>query len=159
MKILLLAIAIAFSQLTYSQISIEFAELDYGLAQVGDRRPMKADNVPTGERNVSTTLDFVEHTDSIQIAPKASFGIMYMLKAIDSVDINVDVEWIFPKKMVDDKGNKYKSIRYTSKKPTNTELGNTYTFDEQYEMIEGKWILNIYYENKKLFSRTFIVYK
>lgn len=145
---------------TYSQTAVQFEELAFGLAaRTENTDRIEAADLPTGQRNIANNLEFVQSTDSIQLQPKGSFGIMYMLKAADSVDIKVDVEWIFPKKMVDKEGNKYKSIRYTTTKPTNTELGNTFTLDEAYEMIEGKWTLNLYVDNKKLFSRSFFVYK
>lgn len=145
MKIFLLFTALSIAQFTYSQVSVEFKELDYGLGKV--------------ERGERSSFNFVKRTDSIPLELKASFGISYMLQAEDSVDIDFEIEWLFPKKMIDSKGKKSKSLRYTTKKPTNTHLAHTYTFDEPFEMLEGQWILNIYFEKKKLFSRSFLVYK
>ena len=103
-------------------------------------------------------IEIVDVTDSIEIEPKANFGVMYLVKAKDSVDINVDIEWIYPETIKNEQGKKFKSIRYTTKRPTNTPSASSYSLDEHYELVKGNWEMNIYIENKKVYTKTFILY-
>lgn len=56
------------------------------------------------------------------------------------------------------KGETFKSIRYTTKRPTNIPSGSTYSLDAPYEMVKGKWVVNIFIENKKMGSKSFLVF-
>ena len=89
---------------------------------------------------------------------KANFGVVYMVKAKDTVDMDVQIEWIYPKKITNDKGEKFKSIKYTTQRPTNIPSASSYSLDEPYEMVKGRWTMNHYLENKKVYTRSFVLY-
>jgi hypothetical protein len=74
------------------------------------------------------------------------------------VDIDVQIEWIYPEKITNERGEKFKSIKYTTQRPTNIPSGSSYNLDEPYEMVKGRWILNLYVENKKVYTRAFVLY-
>jgi hypothetical protein len=139
--------------------SFEFYELDYGLAKVEEGISEKMENTPTKTHGWLKDFAIIKNTDSIVIEPKANFGVVYQIQAKDSVDINLDIEWIYPKTIKDEKGEKFKSVRYTTKRPTNTPSASSYSLDAPYEMVPGKWVVNLYLENKVIYSRTFILYK
>jgi hypothetical protein len=90
--------------------------------------------------------------------PKANFGVVYIVNGRDKINIDVVIEWIFPEKITNDKGEKFKSIKYTTKRPTNIPSASSYSLDEPYEMVKGDWKMNIYIENKRVCSRTFVLY-
>jgi hypothetical protein len=81
-----------------------------------------------------------------------------MVKAKDTVDMDVQIEWIYPKKITNDKGEKFKSIKYTTQRPTNIPSASSYSLDEPYEMVKGRWTMNLYLENKKVYTRSFVLY-
>jgi hypothetical protein len=154
--------AIAFAQtktISTKYGTLEIQELDYGLASVEGREEIKVSNTPTKTRGVLEDFVIIKMTDSIQIAPKANFGVVYIVNAKDSIDIDVDIEWIYPKTIKNEQGEKFKSVRYTTKRPTNTASASSYSLDAPYEMVPGKWTENIYIENKLVLTRTFILYK
>ena len=75
-----------------------------------------------------------------------------------TVDIEVVIEWIYPKKITNEKGEIFKSIKYTTKRPTNIPSASSYSLDAPYEMVKGDWKMNIYIEGKRVCSKTFILY-
>ena len=81
-----------------------------------------------------------------------------MVKSKDTVDINIEIEWIYPEKITNAEGKKFKSIKYTTKRPTNIPSASSYSLDAPYEIVKGKWIMSIYLEGKKMYSRTFFLY-
>ncbi|CAD0006396.1 DUF3859 domain-containing protein [Flavobacterium salmonis] len=138
--------------------NLDFKELDYGQANVKGRKTEELKNSPTGTRGWLQDFEIIKKTDSIEAVKKANFGVVYMVTAKDTVDINIDIEWIYPEKITNDKGEKFKSIRYTTKRPTNIPSASSYSLDEPYELIKGNWQMNIFIENKRVYSKTFVLY-
>ncbi|CAD0009969.1 DUF3859 domain-containing protein [Flavobacterium chungangense] len=138
--------------------NLDFKELDYGQANVKGRKTEELKNSPTGTRGWLQDFEIIKKTDSIEAVKKANFGVVYIVTAKDTVDINIDIEWIYPEKITNDKGEKFKSIRYTTKRPTNIPSASSYSFDEPYELIKGNWQMNIFIENKRVYSKTFVLY-
>jgi hypothetical protein len=137
---------------------LKFIELDHGLASVVEDVEQKTTNSPTGTHGWLKDLVIVKVTDSIQVVKKANFGVVYQINSKDTVDIDVKIEWIYPLEIINEKGQKFKSIKYSTSRPTNTPSASSYSLDELYEMVKGNWLLNIYIEDKKVFSRSFVLY-
>ncbi|MCW3467625.1 DUF3859 domain-containing protein [Chitinophaga nivalis] len=138
--------------------TLNFSILDYGITQVvhGSIEQLKAS--PTGTRGWLKDLQMLKVTDSIPLKLEQNFGIIYLVEAKDTIDIDVDIEWIYPDKITNEQGETFKSIRYTTKRPTNIPSGSTYGLNAPYEMVQGKWVINIYIENKKMGSKSFLVF-
>jgi hypothetical protein len=68
-------------------------------------------------------------------------------------------EWIYRKSIQKEKGDKFKSIRYITKGPINTPFASSYSMDAPYEMVVGPWMVNLYIEDKLVYSRPFYLYK
>jgi len=166
MKIIFTFLTLFIFQTTFSQTTVDsklygalkFQQLDYGLAKVKDRTTEKLSTSPTGSHGWLKDFEIINKTDSIENLPKANFGVVYIVNAKDTVDIDVVIEWIYPKKITNDKGEKFKSIKYTTKRPTNIPSASSYSLDEPYEMVKGNWEMNIYIENKRVFNKTFTLY-
>jgi hypothetical protein len=166
MKVIFTVITFLFIQSTFSQTTInskshgilEFKELDYGLAKVKDGTTDKLSNSPNGNHGWLEDFEIINKTDSILTLPKANFGVVYIVNAKDTVDIDVVIEWIYPEKITNTNGEKFKSIKYSTRRPTNIPSASSYSLDEPYEMVKGEWKMNIYIENKRVCSKTFILY-
>lgn len=151
----------ASAQTTFSSKTagnLEFVELEYGIGHKVEGTTVQEKASPTGTRGWLADYTIIRQTDSVPMVRKANFGTVYMIRAKDTVDIDVQIEWIYPEKITNEKGEKFKSIRYTTQRPTNIPSGSSYNLDEPYEMVKGKWVQNLYVENKKVYSRTFVVY-
>ncbi len=136
----------------------QFVELNYGLADIVRDSTAQLANSPTGTHGFLSGYELTKVTDSVLPKIKANFGVVYMIKAIDTTDIDVVIEWIYPKKITNYKGQKFLSVKYTTQRPTNTPSGSSYTLDEPYEIVKGNWIINIYLKDKLLYTKTFILY-
>lgn len=166
MKLIFTLLSLAILQTGFSQTivssgklgKLEFKELDHGLAKVKDGTTEKLSASPTGNHGWLDDFEIINKTDSIKVLPKANFGVVYMVQAKDTADIEVVIEWIYPQKITNEKGEKFKSIKYTTIRPTNIPSASSYSLDEPYEMVTGEWKMNIYIENKRVCSRTFVLY-
>jgi Domain of unknown function (DUF3859) len=166
MKTFLLLTALLTFNASFAQTSfisrkngpLEFVELDHGLAHVVKGQEEKLKNSPTGTHSWLDDFEITQVTDSIQATPKANFGVVYMIKAKDTADIKVEIEWIYPAKITNEKGEKFKSIKYSTTRPTNVPSASSYSLDAPYELVKGNWTMNIYIENKKVYSKTFFLY-
>ncbi|OQP63736.1 hypothetical protein A3860_22615 [Niastella vici] len=166
MKVVVTLLTLLTFQSTFSQTivnsrsygSLEFKELDHGLAKVKEGITEKDKNTPTGNHRWLEDFEIVNQSDSIKVLPKANFGVVYIVNAKDTVDIEVEIEWIYPEKITNDKGEKFKSIKYKTKRPTNIPSASSYSLDEPYEMVKGEWKMNIYIENKRVCSKVFVLY-
>ncbi len=138
--------------------TLEFVELDHGLAEVVGGTVEKLKNTPTGEHRWLKDFVITKVTDSIEVVPKANFGVVYLVKAKDTVDIDVVIEWIYPERITNEKGEKFKSIKYTTRRPTNIPSASSYSLDAPYEMVKGNWQMNIYIVKKLVYTKTFFLY-
>jgi hypothetical protein len=138
--------------------TLKFTVLYYGITKGFGGQDDQMAGTPTGTHRWLDDLDLIKKTDSIPMELKQSFGLIYQVEAKDTFDMDVDIEWIYPKKITNEKGEEFKSIRYTSKRPTNIPSGSNYSLNAPYEMVKGKWTVNIYIDDKKMTSKTFIVY-
>ncbi|MBA4135625.1 MAG: hypothetical protein C0525_12945 [Flavobacterium sp.] len=166
MKVIFTLMTLLIFQTTFSQTTVnsksygtlEFKVLDFGLAKVKGGTTDQLSTSPTGTHGWLEDFEIINKSDSIQVLPKANFGVVYIVNAKDTVDINVVIEWIYPEKITNDKGEKFKSFKYTTRRPTNIPSASSYSLDEPYEMVKGEWKMNIYIENKRVCSRTFVLY-
>ena len=144
---------------SYSQINkaIEFVEINHGMVKVSREKTEKLANSPTGSRGVLESFEFINITDTVPAVLKNNFGIEYMLNTADSTEIDVTIEWIYPEKIINTEGKKFKTIKYTTQRYTNEPTFSSYSLDEPYELVKGKWKMNIYAYNKLLYSKTFIL--
>ena len=166
MKIILLFVTILFAEFACAQTTVEskangplqFIELDHGVAEVVDGKVEKLKTSPTGTHGWLADFVITKVTDSVEAIIKNNFGVVYQVKAKDTVDIDVVIEWIYPEKITNDEGKKFKSIKYTTQRPTNIPSASSYSLDAPYELVKGNWKMNIYLENKLVYTRTFFLY-
>jgi hypothetical protein len=166
MRFVLFLTALLSIQIAVAQTSVktkrngvlEFVELDHGLARTERGMEDTLQATPTGTHGWLKDFEIIKITDSIEAAPKASFGTVYMVRAKDTVDVDVVIEWIYPQVVVNEKGEQFKSIKYATRRPTNIPSASSYSLDAPYEMVKGKWVQNMYLENKLMYTRTFYLY-
>lgn len=156
-----LMVCSSFAQITIASKTkgmLEFLELDYGLAEVVRGTEDKLENSPTGTHGWLKDFVIKKVTDSIQVMPKANFGVVYIVKAKDTIDIDVVIEWIYPERITNEKGETFRSVKYTTRRPTNIPSASSYSLDAPYEMVKGKWQMNIYIDKKKVCAKAFFLY-
>jgi len=167
MRLIILLISVSLFSMCSAQTNlttvgdVKFTELNYGIAN-GVRANSDLNGIVVKPavgvgNNTLSQFEIVKKTDSVEAKMKAKFGIEYMFTAKDTMDIYVDIEWIYPK-VLENNGRKFKSIRYTTKRPTNIPSASSYTIDDNFELVKGNWTEKIYYQDKLVDTRVFILY-
>lgn len=113
------------------------------------------DGSPTGTHTVVEKQTLLKKTQSVDAKIGAAFGVEYKLAGKQNDTIPIELEWVFPSEMTDQKGNHYNSIRYPVDLPANLVNASVYSLDNDYEVVKGTWTFNIYYQDKVIFSRKF----
>ena len=110
------------------------------------------------EHSVLDSVLLIKRTEKITARLGIEFGVEYILKSSLNDTISLDIEWIYPKEIIDpvDK-KKVKSIRYGIDLPANFINNGNYKLENAFEVVKGNWQLNIYYKSKLIYRRKFIL--
>jgi hypothetical protein len=138
---------------TPTQIS-DLNLLDYGLMKINVKKTIEKSTTASGKYNVTDGVEFIETTSNITAKKKTTFGIKYQVNGTPTgrkVDLTVKI--IHPK-------IKGKTVSTAKVKGTIGSWRSTfYTFDEDYELVEGEWRIQVWFENSMLLEKAFMVRK
>jgi hypothetical protein len=138
-------------------LTVDFVELNYGICDQDLLKYKKQKNTPTGTRGVVSGFNLIEQTDTIPGEKGLTFGVEYLLKSKMRGHITIEQVWVFPTIVTNEKGEKYKEIRYPFSKPTNKKTATTFTFVEDYEIVKGEWKYQLFFKGDLLYERKFYV--
>lgn len=136
----------------------KFVERNYGVFQsndiVKDGRVSEADI----QHSVIDTALLIKKTNIIPAKKGVEFGVEYVLQSKVKEPVRLLIEWRFPKEITDpSNGATVKDIKYFIDIETNFVNSSNYTLEQEFEIVKGDWELTIYYENKVLYNRKFIL--
>ena len=131
-------------------------EISYGIYTSRTiAREAIADSVSISHGQVAGQT-LVTQTDQVPAKLGTQFGSEYQLTGSAKDSVTLEIEWIYPREVNDTvKHTHYRSIRYPIVMPANAANASSYSLDENFELIRGIWILNIFSDNKKIFTRKF----
>jgi hypothetical protein len=136
--------------------NFEFVEISYGIYKSNNSTKDGAVSTPSIEHSVLEGISLVKKTEKITAALGTEFGVAYTLKSNLQDTILLEIEWIYPKEIIDPENNsKVKSIRYGIELPTNFVNNSNYTLEKHFEVVKGDWQLNIYLNRNLLYKRKF----
>jgi len=138
--------------------SFKFNEISYGVYSSESTIKEKMDESPSGTHNVAIKQILKKKTNRIHAEVGVEFGTEYKLTGNTNDTTTIEIEWVFPKKMIDNDKNSFERIRYSIDLPINSGNASTYTLENSYEVIVGDWLLNIYSDNKIIYSKKFSLY-
>ena len=134
-----------------------FREIDFGLYQGKVVYNEKQKESPSGNHILSDDFKLIKKTDTIPCVLGQSFGIQYVLESNKTIDLPVRQIWIFPTEIKNEKGETFKELNYIINRWTNDSINSNYVFEKEWELVKGKWIFKMYYKDKLLIEKTFIV--
>lgn len=134
---------------------ITYKELSSGICTTNVVGQDSAADSPNGFRNIVDNFRLVKETNKIPATMQQQFGVQFVLEAPIDTMISIEQAWIFPHEMTDSKGQKFKEIRHPVEQPTNQVTFAIYSIDYDYEMIKGKWILEMSYDGKLLCQKVY----
>lgn len=133
-------------------------EINYGesYAEKVYRTTMK--NSPSGTHNVSSEeLKIIKRTDTIKAVLGAQFGVEYELLSKKNELTDIEITWIFPSGMTDQKGNPIPELKYSTTKITNAYTYSNYTLEGENEVVKGTWTFIISKKGKELYRKNFFL--
>jgi hypothetical protein len=117
-------------------------------------------NMPSGKKSTTDfKLNILETTDTIRIYKGAQFGIEYIIESPEQKLIKLKTVWTYPDKMVNKEGKTFYQTEYFINKLTNEYTYSNYTLENDYEMLEGKWNISLFYDTKELINKNFTLIK
>lgn len=117
----------------------------------------------TGKAVAHPVVQFVKATQRIPLIKGAQMYMQYRLWYLPDKLAYADLKRVLkhPKMTLPD-GSTTTGSDFVIKRRVNSNQVISYTgygFDEDYEMVEGEWSIEIWYQNKKLIDQKFITYK
>lgn len=132
-------------------------EIRYGRIEAERVARVPNGTSPTGTSGVLRKYEFMSLTDTIPAKLNVSFGAELVLESAEFLMVPLKVVWKFPTDIVNPMNKKYHQVSSISQGVTNNLMFFSYRFDEDYEVKSGIWELEIYHNNKLLYSRQFFL--
>ena len=128
--------------------------LDYGMCTINLKETAPSDTTASGGYNATEGVIFTSKTTNIPAEKGISFGIKYVVDGDpEGSKIKLKVVAIHPSI----KGKIRSSAMVDAK--AGTWRADFYTFNEDYELVEGEWIFQVYWKDNLLIDQSFTVSK
>lgn len=130
--------------------------LNYGRSSTKLLFTDKDKNMPSGvKRTTDYKLNIIEVTDTIKLHKGVQFGIEYILESPSTKLITLKTIWTYPSIMTNNLGKKFSKVDYEIEKYSNQYTYSNYTLEEPYEMLPGRWNIQIIYNDNLLLNKNF----
>jgi hypothetical protein len=138
-------------------ISLEVKELDSGIGYSRTIHKEHMPESPSSQRAFSDDFQIVEQSDTVPARLEQKFGVIFQMNSDIDQLLEVEQVWIFPSPIRLADGREYKEVRYEISKPTNEPTYSFYELESQYELVKGEWIYQMFYQEKKIFEKKFLL--
>ena len=133
--------------------------LKHGIYTSTEVKIVKAEGTAAEKRRISEDVEFTENTTQIPAILGNTFGIKYVINGKpEGRQINIRVLWKHPPMKNPQKEKASTISEHTRKAKIGNIIWNGYQFDEEWELVAGKWTIHIYHKDQKLLEKTFTVY-
>ena len=134
---------------------------DYGIYTAVVKKEIKDKNLVGGGFSKINQIRFVERTTKIPATQNLTFGFQYLIKGRpQGGKIKIRKTTIFPTAGL--KNPKTGKTGYKNEVDLTAKIGEKvcegYRFDEKWEMVPGKWTIQLWYKGRKLAEERFNVY-
>lgn len=147
-----------FNAVAAAKPKIKAERISYGLCSVDAAKSVALATSPTGSQNVTSGFRLAKRTNRVPAELGQRFGVEYIIRADPGIEeVEIECVWVYPSPVTNAQGQVFKEARYTSVKLTNYISNLSYSFDKEYEVVKGKWLLQLYYKNVKIFEQAFFV--
>ena len=140
-----------------NSFQLNFHELRYGICETDELYQQQMPNSPSGHQVISNRFRLIAKTDTIPGEIQQKFGVEYILESNATGSVPIQQVWIFPRTVHDENGKSFDEVRYTIEKPLNEKTYSTYIMEKDFEIVKGKWTLQMWYGGNKIYERNFYV--
>jgi hypothetical protein len=161
---IMLIFVVCFLSVSFIVMASDIETLDvvkFGIFKAELVSKEEAAGAAAGMKNIVKNVVLVEQTTNIPAHTGTRFGFEFIIKGHDAGDkVDLTYKYFHPRMTNPQTGNLFISQEIKSK---NQEIGKTasisYTFDHPWEEVPGEWILQVFYNDKKLAEKSFYIYK
>ena len=119
-------------------------------------------NTNTGKVIAKPVIQLVESTERIPLIKCAQMYLQYRIKPFPDTLVNVDFKQVLrhpAMTLPDGSVSTGADIPFKGKVSANQSIGYIgYGFDENYELVEGDWVFELWYQDKKMVEQIFTTY-
>lgn len=143
---------------TYNAFVEKITIIEYGLYSANLSEGIEVANTNSGKISNASNIRLIEKTTAIAARLGTTFGLTYMVSGPpldESVEITVKIISPPIHNPLRNKTSKVQS--YSLHKQLNERTYDLYTFEQPWELVPGKWVMQILYKGKVMAAQTFIV--
>ena len=133
--------------------------VDYGVYVTGGGTKVPAEKTANGWVRPTDIFERKDRTDQICAKLGLSFGIEYVVEGVPNGEVVV-VEMVTrfpPAGVVNDKGQRFGENRFPWQIVIGKQSHRTFTFDEAWELVPGRWSLEFFKNGRKIGGKDFDV--
>ena len=140
--------------------SISIKILDYGIAGASDTSREDNKDVISGYITSGKNITIKETTERIPATMGINFGFHYLVMSAEDKNIVLDVKVLHPPLTNPNTQETKVSDEWQERAHCLMFKGfEGWTFDNDWELVPGEWIVQIYYKGEKLVEKSFVIYK
>jgi hypothetical protein len=136
---------------------LKVKEINYGELKAETVYKTKMKKSPSGHHNATGEILSTDRTDTVIAKLGAQFGVEYELISPKKENTVIQITWLFPDGMKDQKGKSLKRLIYNAPKVTNSYTYSSYTLEGENEVVKGQWTFIISEDGKELYRRIFFL--
>lgn len=158
--VLILGLCLLLVNLSIPAEVIRARIIDYGLYVAKNAKTKKTDY---GTSAISRVEKHIKQTDRVTARIGTTFGFRYKLEGRPKGGrVKLVVKVIIPPPGLTSPktGKTFTNLTFDKEKVEIDKIHHEFlTFKEKWDLVPGKWKIQIWYEKKKLAEKTFVVYK
>jgi hypothetical protein len=135
--------------------------VNYGIYVANDREGVRSNEKNAAEQgDQEKTWKLVKKGDRIPAKIATSFGIEYVIKGTPADEpVKITLRYLHPTISNPETGKKFTSQEVSIAALVGKKIHEGYTFDHEWELVTGAWVIQVFYEGRKLGEQYFTVYK
>jgi len=135
--------------------------LNYGTYAASDKEGVRSADINAVEqKNQEKDWKLVTKGERIPAKIGTSFGIEYVIKGAPAGEaVKITLRYLHPTISNPETGKKYTSQEVSIAALVGKKIHEGYTFDHEWELVSGAWVIQVFYDGRKLVEQYFSVYK
>ena len=130
----------------------------YGEFQAAPRTTKDAKNTSLGKMTVLEEIELVKQSDVIDAATGTQFGVKYLVKGSPKgTNVALAVRLLHPPTTNPDTKKTATSETWVANAKVGSANYSGWIFEYDWELVPGDWILQLFYKDRKLLEKQFIV--
>jgi hypothetical protein len=135
--------------------------VNYGIYVASDTGGVRGAEKNAAEQESQVkTWKLLKQGERIPAKIATSFGIEYVIKGAPAGEpVKITLRYLHPMISNPETGKKFTSQEVSIAALVGKKIHEGYTFDHEWELVTGAWVIQVFYDGRKLAEQYFTVYK